>query len=251
MNARGSAASDPRPLAAQVADVLDRLRALGTPEARAGMARFAIHAERAFGTTMPQLRALARQLGRSHALAAGLWESGWHDARLLATLVDVPAQVDAAQMDAWAADFDNWALCDSACFGLFDRCAGAWARVDAWAPRPEEFVRRGAFALLAGLAVHDKRAADAPFLRGLGLVEAHANDPRNFVWKAINWALRAIGKRKLSLHGPALDLARALADAGEPARRKVGKDALRELDSAAVRARLAAKASASAKPCAA
>lgn len=205
------------------------------------MARYAIPNDKALGVSMRDVQAVAKQFGRHHALAEALWQTGIYDARMLACYVDVPAQVTPAQMERWARDFDNWAHCDTACFALFDRTPQAWDKVEEWSARSEEFVRRAAFALLASLTVHDKKAGDTNYLRGLELIEVAAADERNFVRKAVNWALRSIGKRNPRLHAAAVDVARRLAAAAAAAPRWVGKDALRELTGAAVTARMAAR----------
>jgi 3-methyladenine DNA glycosylase AlkD len=208
------------------------------------MARYGIVManNRVFGVSMESMRGLVKRLGRDHALAAGLWKAGWHETRILAAFVEEPGRVTPAQMDRWARAFDNWAICDGCCFHLFDKTPHAWAKVEAWSTREEEFVRRAAFALLASLSVHDKACADAPFVRGLALCEAAATDPRNFVKKAVNWALRSIGKRNLALHGSALDLARRLAASTDRTARWIGRDASRELESPAVLTRLTTRA---------
>ncbi|MFO0896572.1 MAG: DNA alkylation repair protein [Pirellulales bacterium] len=227
--------------ATDVAVALAWLDRHASPKVRAGMARYAIPAENAWGIAVGDLRKYARQLGRSHALAQGLWQSGWYEARMLAAFVDEPAAVTPAQMNAWAGDFDSWAICDTVCFHLFDRTPHAWKKVGPWARRRDEFVRRAAFALLASLTVHDKQAGDSLFLGGLELVERAAEDERNFVKKSVNWALRSIGKRGPALHAAAVSLAERLAASDDPAARWNGKDALRELRSAGVVKRLAAK----------
>jgi len=203
--------------------------------------RFGITASKAFGVSMANLKVLAKRLGRSHELAAALWDTGWYEARMLATLIDEPARVTPAQMERWARDFDNWAICDTACFALFDRTPHAWAKVAQWSRKRDEFVKRTAFALLWSLAVHDRHADNAQFARGLALVERAATDDRNFVKKAVNMALRAIGKRNLALNSAAVAVARRLADAPDATARWVGKDALRELTSPAVIRRLGKK----------
>lgn len=206
---------------------------------RDGMARYAIPSDKAFGVSMSNIQKLAKLLGKNHALAAALWTTGWYEARTLAAYVDEPARVTPAQMDRWTRDFDNWAICDTLCFALFDRTPHAWGKVERWSDQRGEYVKRAAFALLWGLTVHDKLAGDAPFVRGLVLIERAAADERHFVKKAVNMALRAVGKRSLALNAAALQVARRLADAPEPAPRWVGKDALRELTSPSVARRLA------------
>ena len=222
-----------------LSDALAALKRAGTKATRDGMVRYGLPPEKAFGVRVKDIQAIAKRLGKNHALAAALWKSGWHEARMLACYVDDPALVTAAQMDAWCRDFDNWGICDTVCFVLFDRTPHAWKKVDAWSRRKDEFVKRAAFALLWGLTVHDKDAPDARYLEGLKLIEKAATDDRHFVKKAVNMALRAIGKRNAPLHAAAVASASRLTlSASEPAR-WVGKDALRELSSASVVRRLA------------
>jgi 3-methyladenine DNA glycosylase AlkD len=230
---------------ADVAAVLAYLKKRGTKANRAGMARYAIVADRVFGVSVADIRALGKRLGRRHDLAEPLWATGWYEARMLVAFVADPAQVTAAQMDRWARDFDNWAICDTLAFALFDRTPHAWRQIDRWATRREEFVKRAAFALLASLAVHDKTGADAPFVERLPLIEAAAVDGRNFVKKAVSWALRSLGNRSVALHEAALALAGRLAapDRSAP-ERWIGKDTLRDLQRPLVRARLAKRTAA-------
>lgn len=225
----------------RVGESLAWLERRGTKRNRDGLARYAITAPKVFGVSVAMIRQLGKQLGRNHKLALALWETGWYEARMLTAFVAEPDRVTPAQMDRWARDFDNWAICDTLCFHLFDRTPHAWKKVEQWSRRREEFVKRAAFALLASLALHDKEAPDAPFARSLRLVEKAATDERNFVKKAVSWALRSVGRRNRTLHTPAVDVARRLAESAEPAARWVGKDALRELTSAAVRKRLASR----------
>lgn len=206
------------------------------------MARYAITSPKVFGVSAVPMRALAKQCGRDHALALKLWDTGWHEARIVAALVDDPARVTPAQMDRWAGGFDNWAVCDTACCHLFDRTPHAWAKAREWSRRDKEFVKRAGFTLMAGLAVHDKKAEDQRFLAFLPVIERHADDDRNFVKKAINWALRQIGKRNASLNAAAVTVAGRLAKRDSAAARWVGKDALRELTSGAVQDRLEKRA---------
>ncbi|WP_199698863.1 DNA alkylation repair protein [Oleomonas cavernae] len=225
----------------QTQAVVDWLKSQGTKAARDGMARFAIPSDRAFGVSVGTMRKEARRLGRDHDLAQALWGTGWYEARMMAIFLAEPAWVTPAQMERWAGDFDNWAVCDTACFHLWDHTAHAWAKAEQWADRPEEFVRRAAFALIWALSVHDRKAADAPFVQGLARIEAAATDERNFVKKAVNMALRAIGKRNPALNAAAVASARRLAASTDTTARWVGKDALRELTGAAVTKRLAAR----------
>jgi 3-methyladenine DNA glycosylase AlkD len=179
---------------------------------------------------MANLQKIAKRRGPDHDLAAALWATGVYEARMLACLVDDAGQVTPDQMDAWRAEFDNWAIVDTACFKLFDRSPHAWARVAAWAPLNDEFGRRAAFALLACLALHTK-GDDQPFLDGLALIEGAAGDDRNFVKKAVNWALRAIGQKKSPvLKAAALETARRLAASPAASARWIGKDAVRAME---------------------
>jgi len=202
------------------------------------MARFGINAERALGIRIPALRAIARRVGRDHALAAELWASGIHEARILACFVDDPAEVTEEQMEAWAAEFDSWDLVDQCCANLFDRTPFTWAKAVAWSERDEEFVKRAGFSLMAVLAVHDKKAPDERFEALLPIIEREAGDRRNFVRKSVNWALREIGKRNPALNAQAVETARRILETGERSARWVASDALRELTSEPVQTRL-------------
>jgi len=227
------------PLQDQVQFALAWLKNKSTQHDRENLTRFAISASNALGVSMANMKVLAKQLGRNHDLAAALWDTACYEARMVATMVDEPERVTPAQMERWCRDFDNWGICDTACFCLFDRTSHAWSQVDRWSGRKEEFVKRTAFALLWSLTVHDKAAVDARFIHGLRLIEQAADDERNFVKKAVNMALRATGKRNPALHAAAVEVAERLAGSAEPAARWVGKDALRELKSPAVTRRLA------------
>jgi 3-methyladenine DNA glycosylase AlkD len=218
--------------------VLARLAELGEPRNVEGLARYGIVAKKAFGVPVGVLQAEAKRLGRDHDLAIELWKSGWYEARLLAAFVGEPERLTLAQMNAWAKDFDNWGVCDTVCMHLFDRSKLAYGRIEPWAKRREEFVKRAGFALLASLALHDKKAADERFFAYFELIERTADDERKFVKKAVSWALRAIGHRNLSSNARALALARKLASEADATRRWVGKDVLRDLTRPAVIAKL-------------
>lgn len=222
----------------QAREALTWLERKGTKKNRDGMARYAIVAPKAFGVSVADIRMLGTKLGRDHELAAALWDSGWYEARMLTAFVDEPDRVTPAQMDRWARDFDNWAICDALCFHLFDRTPHAWRKIEQWSSKREEFVKRAAFALLASVALHDKDAPDAPFLRSLRFIESAATDERNFVKKGVSWALRSVGRRNKKLNAASLEVAKRLSESKESAPRWVGKDALRELASAAVQRRL-------------
>lgn len=209
--------------------VVTSLKRLGTKKTREGMARYAIPYDNAFGVSVGNIRKLGKELGRNHELALALWKTGWYEARMLAAFVDDPTLVTPAQMDAWCKDFDNWAICDTLCFHIWDRTPHAFRKIGVWSKRREEFVKRAAFALLASVALHDKQAEDEAFMRTLPLIERAANDQRNFVKKGVSWALRAVGKRNAKLKDAALQLARRMANSNEPAARWIGKDTLRDL----------------------
>lgn len=207
-----------------------------------GMARYGIVTDgRVFGVSVGVLRARAKTIGRDHAVARALFETDVYEARMLAAFVDDPAAVTPAQMDAWCRTFDNWAICDTVCFHLFDKTPHAWSKVHAWAKRTAEFEKRAAFALLASLALHAKGDDDRAFRDALALVDDAADDGRNFVKKAVSWALKGVGMRSRALHTDAVALANSLAASDDAARRFVGKDALRDLQGAAATKRLARK----------
>jgi 3-methyladenine DNA glycosylase AlkD len=194
-----------------------------------GMARFGIVVKKAYGVSVGDTRALAKTIGKDHELAARLWRSGVYEGRLLAVFVEDPTRVTPRQMDAWARGFESWADCDAACFHLFDKTPHAWKKIALWSARKEEFVKRAAFALLASVALHDKKAPNAPFVTALPLIERAANDDRNFVKKGVSWALRAIGHRNPKLRAAAIKTAGRLAKSEVASARWIGKDALRDL----------------------
>jgi 3-methyladenine DNA glycosylase AlkD len=220
-------------------EIMALLKSHYKPENIAGMARFGITSKKAYGVPMPELRKLARQIGKDHDLAQRLWVSGVLDARTLAALVDDPEQVTEEKMESWVADFDNWAICDTCCGSLFDRTKFAYRKAAEWSKREEEFVKRAGFALMAWLAVHDKKAEDRRFTRFLPLIKRQARDERNYVKKAVNWALRQVGKRNAALNREAVGLAEEIREIDSRAARWIAADALRELRSEAVQKRLA------------
>jgi 3-methyladenine DNA glycosylase AlkD len=219
----------PNKLDQRLNEALAALQAAARPAQLAGMARFGLTGEGRLGLAVPTLRALGRQFGRDHDLALALWDTGIPDAQILAGLVAEPARLTVAEMDRWVADLRAWDVCDQACLNAFVRSPLAWDAIPRWAAREPEFEKRAGFALLAVAAVHHKSRPDADFLARLPLIEAAAGDPRNFVKKAVNWALRQIGKRSTALREPALTLAERLSQRPEPAARWVGSDARREL----------------------
>lgn len=215
------------------------LRRHATRATRDGMARYGVPADHALGVTMAQMKLLAKEIGRNHTLAAALWATGIYEARMTAALIDEPAQVTGAQMERWCKDFDNWGIVDTVCFALFDKTALRWEKVTKWASAKGEFQRRAAFALLWGLTTHDKSAPDASYISGLALIERAASDERHFVKKAVNMALRAVGKRNRALHAAAVAVATRLAASDHATERWIGGDALRELTGPVVARRIA------------
>jgi 3-methyladenine DNA glycosylase AlkD len=219
-------------------DVLPLLAARGEPEAGEALARVGIPPGTAGGgLSAPELRALARRIGRDHALAQELWASGVFAARVIASMIEDPAQTTEEQIERWVADLDNWGICDCCCQELFRKMPFAHRKAAEWCGRPEEFVKRAGFALIAKLAVHDKQASDDVFLSYIALVEREAADDRHFVKKAVNWALREIGKRNLALNAAAIASGERLRRWDSRSAKWIAADALRELRSEAVQRR--------------
>jgi 3-methyladenine DNA glycosylase AlkD len=205
-----------------------KLKSCGTPEHLEGMVQFGINANKTLGVSIPDIRRLAR--GRhDHQLALDLWATGIHEARILAAFVDDPASVTPFQMDDWALDFDSWDVCDQTCMALFDKTPYAVQKAMDWAGRPEEFVKRAGFALMAAMAWHEKTSPDDKFQRFLPIIVRESSDGRNYVKKAVNWALRQIGKRNSALRQAAILTVQDIQALGTPAGRWIAADALREL----------------------
>jgi 3-methyladenine DNA glycosylase AlkD len=226
-----------------VEEILERLEKLGSEHNRTGMARYGINTARAYGVSIKNIRPIARAIKRDHALAQALWATGKHEARILAGFIADPDAMTRAECNAWVADVDSWDLCDQLS-KTFERTPFRDELIADWIADEREFVRREGFSVLVARTVHDRQAPDSEFLPYLPLIEAYAGDERNFVKKAVNWALRQIGKRSIALHGPALDLAEKLAAADDRTARWIGRDAVRELESPAVIEMLKRKAGA-------
>jgi len=212
-------------------EIIKKLYLLANPENVRGMARYGINQKNNLGISIYQLRPIAKEIGINHDLALKLWDSKIHDARLMACFIDDPEKVTSDQMDAWANDFDSWDICDQVCTSLFDLSSLAYEKVFQWAVHEKEFVKRAAFSLIAGLAVHDKKANDKDFECFLPLLIHHATDDRNYVKKAVNWALRNIGKRNLHLNKAALMTAKEIQKMDSKSARWIASDAIRELTS--------------------
>jgi len=221
-----------------VEQVLAELRRVADPTRRPGMARVGINVDRALGVSIPNLRKLGRRYRTDHVLALALWGTEMHEARILASMVDDPAEVTRNQMEDWVADFDSWDLCDQVCSNLFDSTPFAKAKAREWARRPQEYVKRAGFTLIAAFAARDQTSPDRVFTAWFPVIRRGASDERNYVKKAVNWALRGIGKRNLALNSAAIAEAELLAASEHRSARWIARDALRELRSDAVQARL-------------
>ncbi len=212
-------------------EVIKKLKSQANPKNVEGMARFGINPKGTLGISISVLRPLAKKIGKDHKLALELWASGIHEARILAGFIAEPSKFTEKQMEKWVSDFDSWDVCDQVCSSLFDKTEFAYRKVSEWAERKEEFVKRAGFVLIAVLAVHDKEASDKDFEKFFPLIKKHSCDERNFVMKAVNWALRQIGKRNLTLNKKAIKLAKEIEKIDSKSARWIAKDALRELTS--------------------
>ncbi len=217
--------------------VIKKLQSLSNPENIKGMARFGISPDKAFGISKPELRALAKEIGKDHRLALQLWETGYLEARIIASLIDEPEKVTESQMDKWVKDFDSWDVCDQCCINLFDKTPFVLKKIKKWSRAKEEYVKRAAFSLLAVIAVHDKKAADPVFIKFFPIIKRESTDKRNFVKKAANWALRQIGKRNIVLNKEAIKLAKEIQKIDDKTAKWIASDALKELESKNVNVR--------------
>lgn len=228
-----------------VNEIIKKLESLENPENIAGMARFGIVTKKAFGVPAPVLKQLAKDLKKQakdrHQLALELWETGIHEARNIACLIDDPKEVTEKQIDSWVKDFDNWATCDSTCGHLFSRTPYAYKKVLEWSECEEEFIKRAGIVLIAWLAVHDKKAADEKIAEFLPILEQKSDDERNFIRKAVNWSLRQIGKRSLYLNKLAIETAEKIKAQNTKSARWIAADALRELQNEKTQERLLKK----------
>jgi len=225
----------------EIDEIITLLNSLSNPKSIEGMARYGINPEKTLGVSIPALRKMAKDIGKSHALAQQLWDTGFHEARILAGMIDEPDKVDDSQMEQWVRDFDSWGVCDQCCMNLFDMTGFAYLKAIEWSSREEEFVKRAGFALMAVLASHDKKAGDEAFLKFFPAIEKESVDERNYVKKAVNWALRQIGKRNINLNRMAVETAKYIRKIDSRAARWIAADALKELAGEAVQNRLADK----------
>ncbi|MFH1229695.1 MAG: DNA alkylation repair protein [Candidatus Aenigmatarchaeota archaeon] len=221
-----------------VNDILSKLKSHSNPKNVDGMTRFGINSKNTLGVFIPILRKMAKEIGKDHLLAQQLWKSGIHEARLLAGFIDDWKIVDEKQMESWVKDFDSWDICDQVCSNLFDKTPYAYNKASEWSERKEEFVKRAGFVLMAALAVHDKKADDAKMLQFLPVIKRESKDERNFVRKAVNWALRQIGKRNRNLQKEAIKAAKEILKMDSKSARWIASDAIRELESKAVQRKL-------------
>ena len=219
-------------------EVMERLKSLSNMVAVAGMARYGISTTNTYGISIPHLRNIAREIGKNHSPAQELWSSGIDEARILASMVDKPDEVTEAQVEDWVKDFDSWDVCDQCCANLFARTTFAYQKAVEWSSREEEFIKRAGFALMEVLAVHDKNGGDADFWQFLPLIQREAIDHRNFVKKAVNWALRQIGKRNLFLNVEAIETAQEIQKINSPSAKWIASGAIRKLESESVPKRL-------------
>jgi 3-methyladenine DNA glycosylase AlkD len=223
---------------ASVKDVLDKLQSKAKPEQLKGMAKFGMTVEQRLGVSVPDMRKLAKEIGRDHKLALDLWRTGIAEARIVAGMVGEPDKLTEEQMEDWVKDINSWDVCDQVCMNLFERNQLAWKKIVDWSEREEEFVKRTAFSLIACLAWHDKKASDEKFIELFSVIIRGATDERNFVKKAVNWALRNIGKRNLNLNRAAINTAKEIKRLDSKAARWIAADAIRELESDAIQSRL-------------
>jgi 3-methyladenine DNA glycosylase AlkD len=209
--------------------IIKELKSLSNPKNVEGMARFGINPENTFGVSMPVIRKMGKDIGKNHELAQQLWSTRIHEARILAGLIDDSKFVTEEQMEKWVKDFDSWDVCDQVCMNLFDKTPFAYKKAIEWSSRKEEFVKRAGFALMASLSVHDKKAKDKDFIKFLPLIKSESTDERNFVRKAVNWALRQIGKRNKKLQKEAIRTAKEIQKIESKSAKWIASDAIREL----------------------
>jgi 3-methyladenine DNA glycosylase AlkD len=247
MKKSGSPISDQPASPITLEHIMDELRRRANPKTVARMTRFGIRTDKALGVSIPQLRDIAKHVGTSHDLAQNLWKVGIHEARILASMVDDPEKVSEDQMERWAADFDSWDVVDGCCGNLFDKTEFAVRKAHEWSERKEEYIKRAGFVLMAEMAVHDKNALDKPFLDFLPVIVRESSDERNFVKKAVNWALRQIGKRNAILNVAAINTSTHIGEFDSKSAKWTAADALRELTSAPVGKKLQTRKSAMSK----
>lgn len=219
-------------------EALKKLQAKARPDQIEGMSKLGMTADHRLGVSVPDMRQIAKELGKDHKLALALWKTGSPEAKMVASMIDEPEKLTDKQMEKWVAGFNSWDVCDQVCMNLFEKSPLAWKKILDWSKRDEEYVKRAAFALMACLAWHDKEAKDERFIKLLPAIQRCATDERNFVKKAVNWALRNIGKRNRKLNKAAVKTAREIQKIDSKSARWIAADAIRELTSEAVQRRL-------------
>ncbi len=222
-------------------DIIEKLKSVSNPDAVGGMARFGITPENTFGVSIPNLRKIAKETKKNHALAQQLWESGFRETMILASMIDELEMVTEEQMEKWVLDFDYWEICDQCCMNLFEKTGFAYEKAIEWSLRDEQFVKRAGFVLMARLAVSDKKADDSRFEQFFPIMVREVDDERNYVKKAVNWALRQIGKRNLTLNEKAIETAMEIQKIDSKSARWIASDAIRELSGEVVQKRLRKK----------
>ncbi len=225
----------------QYDDIIAKLKCLSNPKAVEGMVRFGINAKNTYGVSIPNLRKMAKKIGKNHLLAQQLWVSGIHEARILASIIDTPEMVTEVQMESWIKGFNSWDICDQCCNNLFKKTEFAYQKAIEWSSREEEFAKRAGFVLMACLAVSDKKVGDTQFEKFLPIIKREATDNRNFVKKAVNWALRQIGKRNLNLNRKVVEIAKEIQKIDSKSAKWIASDAIRELASESIQERLQGK----------
>ncbi len=221
-----------------VEEILKKLKEKANPDQLEGMSRFGMAIEKRLGISVPDMRKIAKETDKNHQLALELWKTGFAESMMVASIIDIPGEITEEQMEDWVKDFNSWDVCDQVCMNLFDKTPLAWKKVADWADREEEFVKRAAYTLIACLAWHDKEASDEKFIGFLPIIKAGATDERNFVKKAVNWALRHIGKRNINLNKIAIEAAKEIQKIDSKSAKWVASDAIRELEGDAVQNRL-------------
>ena len=222
----------------QLDEIMREFKSKSSRESIEGMARFGITPDKTFGIRIPELRKMAKRIGKDRELAHKLWEMGYRETMILASMIDIPEQVNEEQLEKWVRDFDYWEICDQTIMNLFNKTEFAYSKAFEWSVSKEEFIKRAGYVMIATLAVSDKKAEDKSFIQFFPLIEKGSTDSRIMVKKAVNWALRQIGKRNLKLNKEAIKVAKVLAQLDSKAGRWVAKDAIRELESESVQKRL-------------
>ncbi len=219
-------------------EIIEKLKSLSNPKNVEGMARFGINPKNTYGISIPDLRKTAKKIGKNHEIAQQLWKSNIHEAKILASMIDDPKMITEKQMEDWVKDFDSWDVCDQVCMNLFDKTKFAYNKINEWSKRNDEFIKRAGFALTACMAVHNKDIEDKDFIKLLSIIKRESTDDRNFVKKAVNWALRQIGKRNINLNKEAIKTAKEIQKIDSKTAKWIASDALKELTSQAVQKRL-------------